>query len=148
MSELTLRQRARWSPFPGQAGGHPLDGGVERGRHAVQTAEQDDLAVEVPGLDGSGAASQALPRRAPAPAPSLDRPHAEDVAATLAVLLLGGEVDAGIHQYGFAFGAHVLVEVAVTSDLAARRVDGVAQVHQKLAVLPSHDVRPRQRYEG
>ena len=49
------------------ATGHQLvaDGdqpGIERRRHAMQPAEQDDLAVEVVGLDGAGAALQALDR--------------------------------------------------------------------------------------
>jgi len=45
----------------GELVGEPLQQRVDRRRDAVLAAEQHDLPVEVVGLDGSGAAGQALP---------------------------------------------------------------------------------------
>src|SRR5437899_2772093 len=51
--------------FPGRGHlvGDPLQNGIERSRDAVLSSEQNDLAVQVIGLDAPLAAHQALPAR-------------------------------------------------------------------------------------
>src|SRR5438445_10986292 len=108
-------QRARRQALPGHALGQALQEGVHRGGHALQPAQEDDLAVEVVGLDGARAPGQALPGRAAGPAPSLDGAQAQEVAPPGQVLLAGREVDAGGAQALLALGPGPLEEVAASS---------------------------------
>lgn len=59
--QLPVGDAARRAPLPGKEVGEPLELLVHGRRDAVLPAEQDDLPVQVVGLDGSGAAGQALP---------------------------------------------------------------------------------------
>jgi hypothetical protein len=52
----------------GELAGEMMEQFIDRRRNAVLTAEQDDLAVEVIGRGGSGAAGQGLPGRSAAAA--------------------------------------------------------------------------------
>ena len=118
----------------------------DRRRHAVEPADQDDLAVELVDL-GAGAAAEALERRA-AERHLQVVAAAQDVATPLPVLGArdAGEAGRGVHLLALRPGA--LLELGGRVAGHARGIDGVADVHQQLAALPRHDVGPRHRLEA
>ena len=63
----------RRATFPGRGIRVALQHRVHRRRHAVEAAEQHDLAVEIVGFDAAGAPAQALPRRSAAARRAADR---------------------------------------------------------------------------
>ena len=107
---------------------------VDRGRDAVQPAEQDDLAVQVVGLDRAGAAREALPRRAAAARPAVDGLHCSRSPRRGRSSSARREVDAG----GARARPRLSARAARTS--ALRRAAGcrtaastrVAEVHEQL----------------
>ena len=130
-----------------EAAAEALERLVDRRGHAVQPAEQDDLAVEVVGLDRRGGPGEALPRR-PAVAPdAVDRGHLH-VLAPFGVVV-GGRVDAGRLVAGQRLGPRPLVDVAHRAVAhAAGRLQHVGQVEQELAVLAQHHLRVGARQEA
>ena len=106
---------------------------------------RDDLAVEVVGLDAAGAAPQALPRGAAAAFAPGDRRDPQDVAAALAVLGVADHRDAGGGQRRLALGTRAVAQAVGVRPGRAAGLDGVAEVHHQLAVLPGHHVGARAR---
>src|SRR5581483_8593229 len=94
---------------------------VHRCRHAVQAPEQDDLTVEVVGLDHAGATREALPGRPAAPRPAADLADPEPVAPPLAVLLAGRVRDAGRFVAGDGLADGGTDEPAAPGRCAGRR---------------------------
>ena len=126
-----------------EVAGDTLHRRVDRRGDAVQPAEQRDLPVEVVGLDRTGAAGEALPRRSAAAAPSADVAELEQVAAPAAVLVTTHELDPGRLVARERLAERQAGDLAASSHGTARGLDGIAEVHQQLLVLPSHDVRAR-----
>ena len=100
------RQLAQLLDAP-RPGGRALGGGpdgqalqqrVDRRRHAVEGAQEHDLAVEELGLDRPRPAGQALPAGAPLPLPRRRRRHLQEVTAPRPVLLGARDVDARRRQ--------------------------------------------------
>ena len=101
----------------------------------MQATEQDDLAVEVVGLDGAGAAGQALLRRRAEPLVSRNRLDGD----VLTLRFLGGlHLDACGSEHRFAFGLGTAVEVGREA-IGDDGIEGVAEVREQLAVLGAHD---------
>ena len=107
----------------------------------MQAAEQHDLAGQVVDLGAAGLAGDALPRGATGRGGA--RPPLQDVAPSLLVLRGRDQRDAGGADDLLALGLSPSGELVGGLALDASRVDAVADVHQQLAVLPGHDVRPR-----
>src|SRR5262249_57269522 len=103
--------------------------GVEGCGDAELPAREHDLAVEVVGLDGAGAAGQALPRRATGMGAPLDRPALEAVDVVLGpVLVHRGELDAGGGETVDALLLGAGAEVGAPGGHAGGGVQGVAEV--------------------
>ncbi len=141
-------QRARGLPLGRGPEGQSLEQGVHRRGDAVEAAQQRDLPVEELGLDGAGAAGQALPARPALPLARGGGSHLQVVGPPFPVLLGAGHVDAGGGQRGRPLLLGLLGQRAETAGRTAQRLDRVGQVHQQLAVLPAHDVGPGDRLEG
>src|SRR6266508_7044416 len=100
--ELIDRHRAGPDATAGGFGGQPLEHLVGRRRHSVEAAEQDDLAVEVVGLDAAEAPLEALPGRPRVSGAAADRADGEQVAPPGTVFVSIDEVDARGPQAGDA----------------------------------------------
>src|SRR4051794_39656997 len=105
--------------------GEPLEVRVHRGGHAVETPQQRGLAVEEVGLQRSGTAGEALPRRSTFAALPVDRVHLEMAAASRRILFVRGEIDVRRLQRGNAFRAGAGGELAGASLSAARGFEHV-----------------------
>ena len=119
---------------------HRLEQLVGRRGHAVEPAQQHDLAGEVVGLDAAQPPGQALPRRPAVPHHTLDRTAVEQVAAALLVLLDCDHVYARRREDGITLGSQPPHQRRELRRLAAQCDHRVGQVHHELAVLPAHDV--------
>ena len=134
-------------PCPGGALHEPPGGLVGRGRHPVQPAEQHDLAVEVVGLDGAGAAGQALPRR-PAgrarrrPATRMMSPRRSRSSSTVATSMPArrstASPSARTGREPRRRGRRPAPHSASTA---------LPRFSSEFAVLPAHDVLARLRHE-
>ena len=125
-------------PVAGHAGAEPGEIAVGRHRHAVQPAEQHDLAVEIVGLDRPGAAGEALRRRSAGAADPGNRQLAHQRVPARVVAADVAPGDPGGRQRRLALGAQQAAEPPVVGTRTERGLDDVAEVEQQLAVLARH----------
>ncbi len=109
--------------------------------HAVEPAQPDDFTVQVIRLDRAQAPLEALPRRTAATLDAIDRSRLHFLLEARGIFfIIGNMLDSGCCETLERLAPRPLRQPAAARRDAAKRLDGIAEVRQQLAILPSHDV--------
>ena len=110
-------------------------------------SQKNDFSVQVIGLDVVRFPEQTLPGRSALSGLAVNDTEAKDVPPAGLVFGLRNEVNAGSVQTGDAFLTSQSRDWTRTRRYSAKCFNGVAKIHQKLPVFPSHDVGAHYRME-
>jgi len=108
----------------------------------LPAAQQYNLAVQIIRLNAVSLPMEALPRGTALPLSTFDHSRSQKIATASRLLLIADIIDICSPQTSDAFLARHRRHWTAANRATADRFIGVTEIHQKLAVLPAHNLRP------